>query len=86
MSNIYVYQSSLVEVFKQLLKDMAVGTWALMEDPSPSFDDGVNKQFIYMSLDGRHGMVYFNYIPIDDFEPQRVEIVDHIDVNLLEGV
>ena len=85
-SAIFISESNLARASKKLLEDKTGNNWISQQPVKPMYGDGVHQRYMFRDLDGRHGMVVLGYIPIpmDEFESQRGEIVDRIDVNLLD--
>ena len=85
-SNIFIKKSDLAGASKELLECKTGNNWISWEIPKPQFGRGVIQQYIFRDLDGRHGMVVLEYmpIPLDQAKQQEYEIVDRINVNLLD--
>ena len=85
-SPIFIKESDLAGASKELLECKTGDNWRSWEIPKPQLGRGVTQRFIFRTLDGRHGMVVLEYmpIPLDQAKQQEYKIVDRIDVNLLD--
>ena len=84
-SNIFIKKSDLAGASKELLECKTGDNWISWEIPEPQYGRGIHQLYIFRTLEGRHGMVVLEYmpIPLDQAKQQEYEIVDRIDVNLL---
>ena len=85
-ARIYMNEVDLYQVPKQLLKDMTSDYWVPYESPKIMQGGDPHLQCIFRDLDdGRVAVVVIRFVPmgVNEFDSQRNEIINRIDVNLL---